>query len=239
MSSSSSPIICVSLAIFRSPSSSCSCFDSACAFTFCSSFRSPCFSFSFSLYSLLILISLSITRLYSVVPKMASNFFFSSFGSSSGQQESSWWQNITLFRMAFETPIASHISLLMSVTRDRVIVTFSFVWAFSIVMVESIVSNLGFLPLCVIFIDRIAVTVLPVKSFTISFTCPKLSTVLNILGSCTKPTPRFVPGGTSPVSPYFRHSMMVVLPQPFWPTISMVVVWCDGAEMVTVVGVTA
>lgn len=32
--------------------------------------------------------------------------------------------------------------------------------------------------------------------------------------------PLLAPGGISPVNAYFRHSMMVVFPHPFWPTIS-------------------
>ena len=38
-------------------------------------------------------------------------------------------------------------------------------------------------------------------------------------GSFTKYWPLRVPGGSVPVSMYLRHSMIVVLPQPFEPTI--------------------
>ena len=39
---------------------------------------------------------------------------------------------------------------------------------------------------------------------------------LAILGSCTKLDPLFEPGGGSPVVTYFKHSIIVVFPQPFW-----------------------
>ena len=39
------------------------------------------------------------------------------------------------------------------------------------------------------------------------------------LGSCTKALPDELPGGKAPVVPNFKHSMTVVFPQPFAPTI--------------------
>lgn len=54
--------------------------------------------------------SFSTSLLYSVVPKIASNFSFSSLSVPNGQLDSSWWQNRTLSMIAFDTPMARHIS---------------------------------------------------------------------------------------------------------------------------------
>jgi len=42
---------------------------------------------------------------------------------------------------------------------------------------------------------------------------------LQLRGSCTNACPFLIPGGMDPVTTYLSDSMMVVLPQPFAPTI--------------------
>jgi hypothetical protein len=54
-----------------------------------------------------------------------------------------------------------------------------------------------------------------------SLICPLISLVPASFGSCTKDCPADAPGGSAPVVAYFRHSMIVVLPQPFAPTMTL------------------
>ena len=60
----------------------------------------------------------------------------------------------------------------------------------------------------------------PFPALNLSFTCALTSFSLAILGSWTNAPPR-VFGGWSPVVAYLRHSMIVVLPLPLCPTITV------------------
>ena len=60
----------------------------------------------------------------------------------------------------------------------------------------------------------------PLPVLNLSFTCAFTSFSLAILGSWTNAPPR-VFGGWSPVVAYLRHSMIVVLPLPLCPTITV------------------
>ena len=55
----------------------------------------------------------------------------------------------------------------------------------------------------------------------LSLIWPLTSDAWLILGSCTKDCPAALPGGSAPVVANLRHSMMVVLPQPLAPTITV------------------
>lgn len=46
----------------------------------------------------------SCLRTHSLASKMSSNFFLRAAGSLRGQLDSSWWQKMTFWRMARETP---------------------------------------------------------------------------------------------------------------------------------------
>lgn len=61
---------------------------------------------------------------------------------------------------------------------------------------------------------------LPLPVLNLSFTCAFTSFSLAILGSWTNAPPRVL-GGWSPVVAYLRHSMIVVLPLPLCPTITV------------------
>jgi len=51
-----------------------------------------------------------LNQTHSLASKMSSNFFLRAAGSDSGQFDSSWWQKITFWRIAFETPSCEGIS---------------------------------------------------------------------------------------------------------------------------------
>lgn len=177
------------------------------------------FVFAWLSFAFLNLIIFSIALLYSVVPNIASNFSFSFLGSSSGQLDSSWWQNSTLPIIAFDTPIQRGISVLTSM--HRLLID----WlrpSTTMSTVESSVSNFNTALRLVVFIDRVTQILSPRNVRICNFTCPIHSECPKIFGSCTKLWPRFVPpGGRSPVNAYLRHSMTVVLPHPLAPRISV------------------
>ena len=76
-------------------------------------------------------------------------------------------------------------------------------------------------------LKRAELTVLPRRAAprrvarTLSLIWPFTSERPAIFGSCTKDWPDEAPGGSEPVMMYLRHSMMVVLPQPFSPTMTV------------------
>jgi hypothetical protein len=63
---------------------------------------------------------------------------------------------------------------------------------------------------------QVPVTVQDYSNAFTAYDSPLTVVSLAILGSCTKLTPLEEPGGGSPVVTYFRHSMMVVFPHPFY-----------------------
>lgn len=60
----------------------------------------------------------------------------------------------------------------------------------------------------------------PFAARNLSLTWALTSFSLAILGSCINAPPRVL-GGWSPVVAYLRHSMIVVLPLPLWPTMTV------------------
>ena len=62
---------------------------------------------------------------------------------------------------------------------------------------------------------------LPVAVVNLSLICALTSLELKTLGSLMKAWPLRQLGGRSPVVPIFRHSIVVVLPEPFLPTMSV------------------
>ena len=72
---------------------------------------------------------------------------------------------------------------------------------------------------CLTCMVRTTTIILPPVLRKRSLTRPLTSVMPDSLGSCTNDAPGPTPGGIAPVVEYLRHSMMVVLPHPFAPTI--------------------
>lgn len=64
-------------------------------------------------------------------------------------------------------------------------------------------------------------TLCPVTSWNNNRIWPRTSVSWATFGSCTNAPPVFAPGGMIPVDMYFRHSIIVVFPDPFGPTITV------------------
>jgi len=124
---------------------------------------------------------------------------------------------MTFSMMALLTPMRLGISLSSS-PHLWLIADFSPVVGLVCLITPSNVLNVACVFFCVSCSDRITTMSCPARLVNRSLMLAFTSGMPAIFGSCTK-RPLSPPGGERPVVAYLRHSMMVVFPQPFAPTI--------------------
>ena len=178
-------------------------------------------SFTFSSFFMLFLSARMSSNafVYLALAKMSSNFCLSTLSSASGQSLSSWWTKITDSSTACDTPISSGTILFRSAHLNE---RFDLRPASSKVCSAASNALYSFLSrFCVSEKLRMQITGLPVADVNLSFTCAFTSVVQCVAGSLTNACPLRQFGGSEPVHAILRHSMIVVLPLPFLPTISV------------------